>query len=1037
MKTITSIGKTVLRAFGVLIVLTSLFLSFAPNPEQVDAAWLGTWENRIKIRVDYSKVDSELTNFPAMVHICDSAGTNGADMTPVFDELQSDANRKKIAVTTSDGQTQTYVEIEKWNDTSEDAVLWILIPTINFGSETELYLYYDADQTDNTTYVGDTGDAVAQNVWNSDFEGVYHLAGDYDGTADEVKDSTDNGRHGQGGGGTESQAPTQTASVIGYGQYFDGDADCDPPAGSDQYIELVDADAFSIITTDELMYEVWLDFTTLELYTEYVGPPYIAQFVHVLGKCQLNQEEWLLTVGGEHAANPWSIRNYVMNLSGGSGESADTSEEWEIGDKFHVYAWFDAVAEDIFIDVWYPDGSHTLFHNPSWGSLTPENGTAPVCLGGHANYNNGDWWEGTFDEFRILNSNQDADWRKADHYSQIDDLLYYGEGGGVFPQLYESDKNDNDNAGFGGTYWLGQTFTPQTAHTIQYVKMKLKHYSGTDTGNLNIAIYAADGEHKPTGSSLATGSVPISSLNDSTLTVTTITLTEADLSASTEYVIVMSAPDMGTNDITYAMEIPGTYPGGGMLTSSDSGSTWGTGYYSTRDLYFEDWGVPLASTPSVTTSAATNIASTSAMGNGNITDDGGETITERGFEWDTDSGAPYANSESEEGTFGEGEYSLSLTGLPSGTTIYYRAFATNSEGTGYGSELNFLTIPAAPTNVSATDGDYTDKVVITWTKSTGATGYKVYEGENLLDTLGDVDTYDDTDAPAPTITPGSAVASDGTSSEYVELSLDGASVSNGASRTYKVIAFNATGDSDPSDTDTGYRGHGDLTYQWQRSAADSDENYSNIEGATTATYQDTEGVETPDGRYYKCVLNATGAAEQTSTGDRGYKSASSSPPEVSSLPATDVYMNGGTHATLNGSLDDLSGFPDADIWFEWGYSDIYGNVVGERTVTETGDYYYELTGFNPDREIFFRFAGENDDGVSYGDGLTCQIGAIPIVYTTAKLFPFLGMFFIIATIGSLIYSRIPAYATVIIVVVFLFIGTIGIQVLMNPLHLWW
>lgn len=185
--------------------------------------------------------------------------------------------------------------------------------------------------------------------------------------------------------------------------------------------------------------------------------------------------------------------------------------------------------------------------------------------------------------------------------------------------------------------------------------------------------------------------------------------------------------------------------------------------------------------------------------------------------------------------------------------------------------IRYTPVPAAPTNVSATDGTYTDKVTVTWTKSTGATNYKVYEGSNLLATLGDVATYDDTAAGAPTITPGTASASDGTSSDYVSLSLSGASTSNGASRTYKVVATNAGGDSPDSATDTGYRGVGSLAYQWQRSAADSDASYSDIGGATTASYDDTGAPASGAGRYYKCVENATGASQQISTADRGYR----------------------------------------------------------------------------------------------------------------------------------------------------------------------
>ena len=179
--------------------------------------------------------------------------------------------------------------------------------------------------------------------------------------------------------------------------------------------------------------------------------------------------------------------------------------------------------------------------------------------------------------------------------------------------------------------------------------------------------------------------------------------------------------------------------------------------------------------------------------------------------------------------------------------------------------------PDPPTNVDATDGDHTDKVVVTWTKSDGATDYQVYRDDAPLGWLGDVATYDDTGADAPTITVGTASASDGTSPDYVTLSIAGESVTNGTTHTYKVKAKNVAGESGYSGTNTGYRGHGTLTYQWQRSAADSNENYSNIDGATTDPYNDTGAPENGDGRYFKCVENATGAAEQTTNADRGHR----------------------------------------------------------------------------------------------------------------------------------------------------------------------
>ncbi|MFC1709983.1 YncE family protein, partial [Candidatus Omnitrophota bacterium] len=240
------------------------------------------------------------------------------------------------------------------------------------------------------------------------------------------------------------------------------------------------------------------------------------------------------------------------------------------------------------------------------------------------------------------------------------------------------------------------------------------------------------------------------------------------------------------------------------------------------------------------------------------------------------------------------DYTVQAGSALSGGDYFWRVRAIDPGGVNvYGawSTRSFAIKPDAPTNVAATDGDHTDKVTITWTKSTGATGYKVYEGSNVLDTLGDVATYDDTLAAAPTITPGTADATDGTSAAHVALSLSGQSTNNGASRTYKVVAFNGAGDSPDSSPNDGYRGVGALTYQWQRSAADSDENYSNITDATTEPYNDTGAVVAPDGRFYRCVEDATGATQQISSVDRGNKNG---PPTVAlntpadAAPITDL-----------------------------------------------------------------------------------------------------------------------------------------------------
>lgn len=102
--------------------------------------------------------------------------------------------------------------------------------------------------------------------------------------------------------------------------------------------------------------------------------------------------------------------------------------------------------------------------------------------------------------------------------------------------------------------------------------------------------------------------------------------------------------------------------------------------------------------PTVTTRAASNVASTSATLNGNVTDDGGQTITERGFCYKLNSspGAPTTSDTKVTQTGTTGVYSKGITGLTNQVTYKYRAYAINSQGTSYGSTVTFTTISESP-----------------------------------------------------------------------------------------------------------------------------------------------------------------------------------------------------------------------------------------------------------------------------------------------------------------------------------------------------
>lgn len=84
------------------------------------------------------------------------------------------------------------------------------------------------------------------------------------------------------------------------------------------------------------------------------------------------------------------------------------------------------------------------------------------------------------------------------------------------------------------------------------------------------------------------------------------------------------------------------------------------------------------SLPTVGNAGTSSISSNSMVISGNVTNDGGGTITQRGFYFGTSSTATN-NSKYSVGS-GTGSFSRTMTGLSSSTTYYYASYAINSAG---------------------------------------------------------------------------------------------------------------------------------------------------------------------------------------------------------------------------------------------------------------------------------------------------------------------------------------------------------------------
>lgn len=151
----------------------------------------------------------------------------------------------------------------------------------------------------------------------------------------------------------------------------------------------------------------------------------------------------------------------------------------------------------------------------------------------------------------------------------------------------------NSETHFYGTEWVGQTFLTNQAYNISSVKVKLFRV-GTP-GTVTVGIRATDGDGKPTGADLVSGTLDGNSLTtDSAGEWKEVSFgSPYSLSAATVYAIVVRAPSgSGPNRGDWKKQTGNAYANGDYAYSSDSGSSWIVN--DTADHNFETYGDPPA-----------------------------------------------------------------------------------------------------------------------------------------------------------------------------------------------------------------------------------------------------------------------------------------------------------------------------------------------------------------------------------------------------------------------------------------------------------
>lgn len=173
---------------------------------------------------------------------------------------------------------------------------------------------------------------------------------------------------------------------------------------------------------------------------------------------------------------------------------------------------------------------------------------------------------------------------------------------------------------------------------------------------------------------------------------------------------------------------------GGSFVSNITGLSAGTLYYvrayatnSAGTTYGNQLTFTTNATlPTVITTAASSITSTSAMSGGNVTGDGGATVTVKGVCWSMNQNPTITDNKTTNGQ-GTGVFTSSLTDLTPATTYYIRAYATNDTGTAYGEQATFSTPAVAPTITTNAVSGLTTTTAVTGGNVTNSGGATVTE----------------------------------------------------------------------------------------------------------------------------------------------------------------------------------------------------------------------------------------------------------------------------------------------------------------------
>ncbi|NMC39448.1 MAG: hypothetical protein GYA41_14095 [Bacteroidales bacterium] len=446
--------------------------------------------------------------------------------------------------------------------------------------------------------------------------------------------------------------------------------------------------------------------------------------------------------------------------------------------------------------------------------------------------------------------------------------------------------------------------------------------------------------------------------------------------------------------------------GTGAFTSSLTGLTPNTLYYVRayatnsegtaygNEVSFSTNQIVVAT---LTTTAVSAIASTTAVSGGNITDNGGGDITARGVCWSTSANPTTADSKTTDAT-GSGTFTSNMTGLLPGTTYHVRAYATNVAGTAYGNDLTFTTLAVVPTltttaasaittttatsggNISADGGAPVTARGVCWSTATGpvvtgshttdgtGTGsfpssitglaanttyyVRAYATNSIGTAYGNEITFKTSQVVVPTLTTTAVSAISGTTAT------SGGSITGdgGGSITAKGVCWSNNANPTIADSHTSNgTGSGAFT-----------SNLTNLLPGTT----------------YHVRAYATNSAGTAYGNDISFTTLAVLP-VVTTTAASAITQ---TSATSGGNVTSTGGATVTARGVCWSTS-VSPTIADSRTTdgTGAGTFTSSITGLTPGTRYYVRAYATNSVGTAYGNEISFTSGAVsaPVLTTTA------------------------------------------------------